>query len=92
MLPSSTTAASRLPSELDAMASQSCVEPINVSLVQFAPEFDDVQTLPPSATATSFVPFELDAMLCQLLSFQSLCSLLTQVSPEFEDVQMWSSG
>ena len=97
MLPPLTTAASFSLFELDATAHQFFSLVFSGPWVQFAPEFDDVQMLPmlsPTlfATATSLSPFELDAMLIQALSFQSPCSLLTQVSPEFDDVQMWSLG
>ena len=84
----SATAASLVPSSLDATPYQSGVPSLtDVSFTQFAPESVDVQILPSFTPATSLAPSPLDATLHRLGCVRPIV-LSTQFAPESADVQI----
>ena len=87
MFPSSTTAASLLPSLEEATPFQSRTPSAVASSVQEAPESAEVQTLPPLTVATRRLPSLEEAIADQR------CRLATavHVAPESAEVQMFPS-
>ena len=90
MLPVFTTAASVVPSALDAMPPHFLAAPTLVTSVHVAPELVDVQMPPGYTVAASFVPSALDAIPFQALAAPTLVSSV-HVAPELVDVQMLPS-
>jgi hypothetical protein len=78
-----TTAASLVPSPLDATAFHALVGGPLVPIVQLAPESFDQYSEPPLTVATSLVPSELEAIADQFLSPKLID---VQLTPESVDV------
>ena len=72
------------------MLSHCFVLPTEVSSVQVAPEFVEVQMFPALTTAASLVPSLEDAMLCHHFVLPTEVSSV-QVAPELVEVQMFPS-